>query len=184
MPKCSPTFGGLQEASRDWEQSPPQSSGLLQGRIREHSLGGGVRLSIRPKLRGRLRCDGSGHMFPRVWPRQLLQSVACPPARGSLLGAGHACTLRLALSQMPRPPEGWRHAVWPTPLHKQLRPLEPHSSVAAGAPSGHPGAQAPPGCAELSRGLEAEPDLTPALVSPSLHGNIVGPDCMWGCCWS
>lgn len=41
MPKCSPTFGGLQEASRDWEQSPPQSSGLLQGRIREHSLGGG-----------------------------------------------------------------------------------------------------------------------------------------------
>ena len=148
------------------------------------TAGGVVRLSTRHKLRGRLRCDGSGHTFPRVWPRQLLESVARPPAWGSLLGAGHACTLRLALSQMPRPPEGWRHAVWPIPLHKQLRPLEPHSSVAAGAPSGHPGAQTPPGRAELSRGLEAEPDLTPALVSPSLHGNIVGPDCMWGCCWS
>ena len=75
-------------------------------------------------------------------------------------------------------------AVWPTPLHKQLRPCEPHSSVEVGAPSGHPGAQTPPGRAELSRGLEAEPDLTPALTSPALHRNIVGPDCVWGCCWS
>lgn len=69
-------------------------------------------------------------------------------------------------------------------LTAQPRPCEMHSSVGAGAPSGHQGAQTPPGRAELSRGLEAEPDLTPALASPALHGNIVGPDCMWGCCWS
>ena len=67
---------------------------------------GGVRLSIRHQLQGHLRCGGSGHMFPHVW-LQLLESVVRPPSQGFLLGAGHACTLRLALFQMCRPPEGW-----------------------------------------------------------------------------
>ena len=106
----------------------------------------------------------------------------CPPAQGLLLEAGHTRTLRLALSKMPRPPEGWGAQCGPHCCTNSLGPAS-YTHQLGRAPSGHPNAQIPPGRAELSRGLEAEPDLAPALASPALHRRVVGADRMWGCCW-
>ena len=93
--------------------------------------------------------------------------------QGLLLEAGHTRTLRLTLSQMPRPLEGWGAQCGPHCCTNGLGPAS-YTHQLGRAPSGHPNALIPPGRAELSRGLEAEPDLAPALASPALHRHVEG----------
>lgn len=169
VPKRSPAFAGPQEASRDWAQSPPQSStGLLQGRIRGHSWGGGEAEHQTQAPGGVSGVMAQDTTFPASGPAAAGKCL--PPARlGFLLGAGHAAHPRLAHKCWARRDGGMQCGL---PLHKQLRPLEPHSSVAAGHPLDTQALIPTWRCGALW-GLEAEPDLTPALVSPSLHGNII-----------
>lgn len=107
----------------------------------------------------------------------------CPPAWGLLLEAGHTRTLRLALSQMPRPPEGWGVQCGPCCCTSSLGPTSRTHQLGRGHPPDTETLRSRLGVRSSLGGWKQS--LTSHLLSRALPftGTWYGPDRMWGCCW-
>lgn len=120
-----------------------------------------------------------------VPPRPVMKTAGkcCPPAWGLLLEAGHTRTLRLALSQMPRPPEGWGVQCGPCCCTNSLGPTSRTHQLGRGHPPDTETLRSRLGVRSSLGGWKQSP--TSHLLSRALPftGTWYGPDRMWGCCW-